>query len=924
MKGSRSAAALAAEVRALRTRLAAAEDVQRAIRDGDVDAVVITGKGGEVVYTLHGADRIYRQLIETMNEGAATLSASGVILYGNPRFSQMLGRPLDQVVGTALRDYLLPVDQPLFDAVFASDHAEPARHEISLIGADGRLVPIYLSASRLPDDEAERIVCLVLTDLTDQKRNARIVEDERLARLILEETIEAIVVCDESGRIIRTSQAAKRLSDGSPLLRPFAKMFPLYVDAADAFDLAPVLQGKTVQNVDVTLDRHGKRFTLILNAGPLRRNERIIGCVVTLTDITERRQAVAALRVSEERFRVLFEQAPDVILLLELVPVGMPVIRDANSAALRILGYDRDELVGQTVAFIEAAPMDDNVIAQRRLALGGAKRITVEVTHRCKDGTVREFESSVTEMHIGSKTFAVAIERDVTERNKGLAELRLQSAALNAAASSMVITDRAGTVEWINPAFSTLTGYGAGEAIGHSLLDLILSGEDDPSLMEQLWATILAGRVFRGERTIRHKDGTLYTVALSVTPVKDAGGTIEHFITIARDLTDQKRLEAQFLQSQKMEAIGTLAGGVAHDFNNILAVVMMQAELSASIDGLPERARQGLREIGVAAARATNLTRQLLLFSRKEVMRLRELDLNDVVTNLVKMLQRIIGEDVHMQLNLHPHPLNTRADAGMLDQVLMNLVVNARDAMPGGGQIVIATGERTITTDNAVVAPDTVPGHYVSLRVTDSGGGISREHASRIFEPFFTTKDPSKGTGLGLATAFGIAKQHAGSLAFESVVGGGTTFELLLPASDGTGAKDTAAAEIPEPRGGTETILLVEDESAVRVLMHLVLETHGYRVLDAVDGVEALRLFEQHADAIDLLLTDVVMPAGISGRDLAAELQARDPDLRVILTSGYSSDIAGGDLQLGTGQAFLQKPCLTNEILTTVRRILDA
>jgi CheY-like chemotaxis protein len=313
----------------------------------------------------------------------------------------------------------------------------------------------------------------------------------------------------------------------------------------------------------------------------------------------------------------------------------------------------------------------------------------------------------------------------------------------------------------------------------------------------------------------------------------------------------------------------------------------------------------------------------LLAFSRRQIMQTRQVNLNEIVTSLTKMLQRILGKDVRLLLNLHPGVLPTRADPGLLDQVLLNFIVNARDAMPDGGQLTIETGERTFTEAETSALPDTLPGRYVCLRVTDTGCGIAPENLPRIFEPFFTTKEPGKGTGLGLATVFGIVKQHNGSVAVESEVGRGTTFQVFLPATEGAIASADEITAKPNPRGGTETILLVEDEPGVRLLLRTMLEKHGYQVLEAAHGVEALRIWEHYSGPIHLLLTDIVMPEGISGRELAARLLQRAPQLRVIFISGYSADIAGRELVLQEGQNFLQKPCLADHILETVRKSLD-
>ncbi|MBI3569362.1 MAG: PAS domain S-box protein [Gemmatimonadetes bacterium] len=913
---------LTAEVGELRARLAAAEELQRAIRQGDVDAVVIARSGGDVVYTLHGADRMYRQLIETMSEGALTLSASGLVLYGNLAVSRMLGRPLDRIVGTALRDYLPAGDQHALEHILISSAAAPTRLEMTLVGGDGRELPVLASFARLPAEGSALAFCVVLTDLTQQRFSARLVQDERLARSILEEAAEAIVVTDEHGFVIRANRVALGLSSALPLPRPFAEMFPLRTSTPAAFDLAAVLRGETVRLVDAVIDRDGTDVNLIVNGGPLRGDGAILGAVVTLTDITKRWQALQELRLSEERFRAVFEHAADVMFLLEVPPVGTPVIRDANSAASTLLGYDRTELIGRPVSMIESRSAElDEVEVRRRAAIAEAGG-RFELTHRCKDGSTRQFEVSVSELTLGPQAYALAIERDITDRRLAEESMARLATAVEQSAESIVVVDLKGDIQYVNPTFESLTGYSRTEAIGQNPR-LLKSGVHDAAFYETMWATLLRGESWSGHLVNKKKDGTLFEEEATISPVRDGAGRTINYVAVKRDVSRELQLEREIRQSQKIEAIGQLAGGVAHDFNNILAAMLIQVELTSRLDGLPASALSGLRDIGASAERAANLTRQLLLFSRRQVMQPRALDLNVVVTSIANMLQRIIGEETQLQINLHPHPLNTWADAGMIDQVLMNLVVNARDAMPGGGKIVISTGEAIVATEEMAARRDVEQGRYVTLRVCDSGVGISPSQAQHIFEPFYTTKTEGKGTGLGLATAFGIAKQHKGTIFFERNEVRGTAFELLLPANEPT-AEAAGVPEAPKPpAGGTETILLVEDEAAVRTLMVIVLESAGYRVLEASDGIDALRQFEEQAGSIDLLFTDIVMPAGVGGRELARQLQERKPSLRVILTSGYSADSAGAELVLGARQRFLPKPSSMDEILATVRRSLD-
>jgi two-component system cell cycle sensor histidine kinase/response regulator CckA len=395
----------------------------------------------------------------------------------------------------------------------------------------------------------------------------------------------------------------------------------------------------------------------------------------------------------------------------------------------------------------------------------------------------------------------------------------------------------------------------------------------------------------------------------------------------AQEQTERKHLEAQLRQAQKMEAIGQLAGGVAHDFNNLLAVIRGNAELALMQgESLGDQVRENLTQITAASERAANLTRQLLAFGRKQALRPQPLNVKDVVKNLTKMLQRIIGEDVSLECEFGKAPLFVQADAGMLDQIILNLVVNSRDAMPKGGRLLI-TGKK-IGADEAALHPreEASGGEFICLTVSDTGGGITPENLPHIFEPFFTTKEVGKGTGLGLATVYGIVKQHGGWIELASRVGEGTTFKIFLPAiSAPVTAATPPEAEPAAHGGGSERILLVEDDSAVRLLARRQLKKFGYQVIEAATGREALEIWQSQGEGIDLLLTDIVMPDGVNGRELARQLRRQRPGLRALFMSGYSQSELGQD---ATGlqrdqNYFLQKPCHTQVLLDTVRRCLD-
>jgi len=389
------------------------------------------------------------------------------------------------------------------------------------------------------------------------------------------------------------------------------------------------------------------------------------------------------------------------------------------------------------------------------------------------------------------------------------------------------------------------------------------------------------------------------------------------------EIVERKQLEAQFRQAQKMEAFGQLAGGVAHDFNNLLAVIMGFANLLRDTEELGAEAREQIEQVHLAGERAANLTRQLLTFSRKRDMQIRSLNLNDVIGDMAKMLVRLIGEDIKLDCKFSPNLPRVQADPSMMEQVLMNLVVNARDAMPKGGHLMISTDAVVIESSHTRGQSEARAGDFVCLSVRDTGCGMTPEVRARIFEPFFTTKGVGKGTGLGLATVFGIVKQHLGWIEVASEVGLGTSFKIFIPVTSQPAPERQAKVVESKTGEGTETVLLVEDEEAVRGLLKIILQRHGYRVLEAASGSAALLVWKEYGTQIDLLLTDMIMPDGLTGRELARQLLAQEPGLKVVYSSGYDDDPEGtAFISRGTA-VFLQKPYTPKKLIQTVRQCLD-
>ena len=549
---------------------------------------------------------------------------------------------------------------------------------------------------------------------------------------------------------------------------------------------------------------------------------------------------------------------------------------------------------------------------------------SMDLVGRREDGSEVPVEIRLCSRQITGGPIVTGVVRDLTEPRRAAAALHLRDRAIEAITQGILITDATQAhdpIIYVNPAFETLSGYGGPEVLGKNWR-LLQGAQTRPDALEEAEVAMQEGRSYCAELLCHRKDGSTFWSTLSLAPVRADSGAMTHFVIVVTDVSEHKRLEAQLLQAQKMEAIGRLAGGVAHDFNNLLTVIIGHTDLLLHTLSPTDSSREALEDVGKAADRAAALTGQLLAFSRKQVLAPVVVSLNTLVADMEKMLTRLIREDIALATVFDPDLRAVKVDPAQMGQVLMNLVVNACDAMPHGGKITLRTRNADIGSAGSADRPGLPAGSYVLLEVCDTGCGMDDATRERLFEPFFTTKEPGQGTGLGLATAYGIVKQSGGYIYVQTAPGRGTTFRIYLPCTaEGLSVLRKRPA-LPDAAREAVTILVAEDEQAVRAVASQVLRHAGYTVLEACHGEEALRLSERHPGTIHLLVTDMVMPH-LGGSELARRLTAARPDAKVLFMSGYTDDAVVRQAALTADVAFLQKPFTPHNLVEKVRKVLD-
>jgi PAS domain S-box-containing protein len=896
----------------------------------------------------------YRRLFEAAKDGILILNAAtGRIVDANPFLAELLGDARETFIGKHLWEMGFFKDIAANEANFKELQAKDyVRYDdLPLETSDGRRINVEF-VSNAYNVDGHRVVQCNIRDITERKRAEVALQ---AAQLFLTEIVNALPV-----RVFWKDKNLVYLGCNTVFARDAGIAGPediigkddrqmVWREQAEAFrsdDREVIMSGQSKLLIEESKTTpEGKTITVLASKIPLcDAKGEIIGMIGTYMDITARKR----VQESQTRLAMAVEQATESVVITD---TGGTILY-ANPAFEKTSGYTRAEALGQNPRILKSGKQDDDFYVQMWESLRRGETWSGHFINRRKNGTLFEEDASISPVRDAADKVVnyVAVKRDVTHEVQ--LEAQIRQSQKNAEEVLRKVSRQAAGRKKTGILLELVVIFGLGTLIFAVLKytnllqtpfnNFVFNNRNDLDEVFGALAFMLLGFFvfyYRRWRNVKSQVGEQANIEVALRILhgelekrveqrtaeltKSNDALLTEIAGRKKMELERQKLEAQFRQSQKMEAIGQLAGGVAHDFNNILAVIQMQASLLKSADDLSAGQTELADGIGVAVQRAVGLTRQLLMFSRKGVLQSRDLDLNLSVAEMTKMLTRILGENIAVQLKLAAQAMFLHADAGMMDQVLLNLAVNARDAMPEGGQLVIETAGVEFDEFAATQTAQARPGSFVRLSVSDNGCGIPPENLAKIFEPFFTTKGVGKGTGLGLATVFGIAKQHQGWVNVYSEVGHGTTFKVYLPRlaeSHDTTIIKKMPATAPT---GHETILLVEDEPALRTTINLTLSRLGYRVLEAGTGVRALEVWKEHHGGIQLLLTDLMMPDGMTGKELGQRLFHQNPKLKVIYMSGYSADIVAKDFPLQEGVNFLIKPFQVQQLAQTIRQSLD-
>jgi nitrogen fixation negative regulator NifL len=881
--------------------------------------------------TLRRSEERFRTLVEQASDAIFVHDLEGRLLDVNRSVCESLGYTRKELLRMTVTD--IEQETPLEEARQLWRSLKPGdsqlvrgRHRRK----DGTNFPVEVSLTCY-EVQGQQVFAALARNISERKEyENQLAQSISLLRATIESSVSGLLVVDTAGKITTFNNRflemwripAELMTQGDDQV--ILKVVQDQLKDPENFyrRVQELYRQPTAESYDTLEFKDGRVYDRV--SRPQRLGEQIIGRVWSFRDMTQQQLAEKSMRLQS----VALETAANAILITD----QHGNIEWANPAFCLSAGYALDECVGKNPRELIRSGKHGKEFYQALWETILAGNVWHgEIINRRKDGSHYLEEMTISPLHDGQNKIShfVAIKQDITQRRKMEEELRQAVERtqfyMNRMPLAFIAFDREFRVAEWNHAAEEIFGWTSAEATGQHAYKIIVPPEAQPQV-DRVWEdTVHAGNM--ASHSVNEnctKDGRRLTCEWRNTPWRDANGEICGCLSIVTDISaklraekERQNLEAQLRQSQKMEAVGQLSGGIAHDFNNILTVIQGNAALLQGLDLQPSEIRDCSNQIARAGERAAGLTRQLLMFARKQQMQPVHLDLNESVVQMTKMLQRILGEDISLRSEYAPALPLVQADVGMIEQIILNLAVNARDAMPGGGRLSIRTKVENFQTANSPIKP------CVCLSVTDTGTGIAPEILPRIFEPFFTTKEVGKGTGLGLATVYGIVQQHHGEITVQSELGKGTTFNVYFPVVARPPEEKTESPTRPVLPWGDETILLVEDEFPLRTFVSDLLQRCGYTVLEAESGPAALKIWKDQRDRIKLVFTDIIMPENLNGIELGHRLLADKPSLKVIYTSGYTGSLEGRHTTLTEGVNFIRKPFKPEAIAEIIRRNLD-
>ncbi|MEW6052076.1 MAG: PAS domain S-box protein [Candidatus Zixiibacteriota bacterium] len=911
------------------------EDVGSMVSEADSGSAHLLGNMKDVTdrrlaaESLQESENRFRTLFEGARDAIVIWdSETGHVLDANEQATALFARSRWDLIGMHRSELHPPDHAHEYDALLGAQNTGESSQavEVEILTFYGLRVHAEVSANVLVLADGRHVVQGIFHDISQRKKYEEQLRSQyNFLQQFLDTIPNPVYYKDAEGRFLGLNSAFERVAGVKRDVLIGRTAFescpadPTLLHASTSSELQRK-PGVRVFEAPMTF-ADGSRHDIIYHeatfSGP---DQEVAGVVGVMIDNTDQRNVMRALKESENKFRTVFEHSSDAILLLT------DSVIDCNEKACDLFGGSRDELVGRTPDDLSPTVQPDGrasgdltpeLIAQ---ALDGKPQFFTWQVRRLT-GELVDTEISLNAITLQGRSVLHATVRDITARRQAEEQIKKLAAAVAQTAEAVVITDPSGSIEYVNPAFERMTQYRAGEVRGKNPR-ILRSGKQDAAFYEEMWRMLSEGKIWHGRLVNLRKDGSSYTEDMTISPVLDHHGNCTNFVAVKRDVSHEVALEQMLAQSQKMEAVGRLAGGVAHDFNNLLTVIAGYSDILVRKLQADERLQGDAVEIKKAADRATALTRQLLAFSRRQVGQRQTINLNTLITDMNKMLKRLIGENIEMDLRIEADQAVVLADPGQIEQVVMNLVVNARDAMPEGGRLRLATTNQTLSEERTIGRFVLRAGSYVTLQVSDNGAGMNEETLTHIFEPFFTTKQVGQGTGLGLATIYGIVKQMEGGIEVTSEPGLGTTFTIFLPRSDKPGEPVSVDNSKPAAAKG-ETILLVEDEEIVRSLVSKMLKDLDYQVVTCESPEIALEYAFDLTRGIDLLLSDVIMPK-LDGRQLAEQFRAIRPQTKILFMSGYQDTILSEEFLAAIGAGIITKPFSRDTVARKIRETLDA